>query len=721
MEKYKDKTLSPEERAKDLLSRMTLDEKFRQMHIYYRTDDAYEALKKDGFLEPRGGSFGNPRSPEVLNEYQDYCLNKTRLGIPSLVAFEAIHGLIDPKSTVFPQCAGLGGTFDRELINEMADVIGTEARAVGVRQVYAPDVDIPRDPRWGRMQETYGEDPYLTGEMGVSYIKGVQNHGVAATLKHFTAYGVPEGGLNLAPAHMGEREMREVTLEPFRKGIEAGALSVMPSYSEVDGVPVHASKKLLRDILRDELKFDGMTVSDYGALYMLYGFHHTAANALEAGKQALNAGVDLEAPDCFGYGDELKKAVENGDVSEELIDEAVYRILLLKFRTGLFEDPYSHEEDIKKMHSKKAVELSKKLDEEAILLLKNDGLLPLSKEKAGKIAIIGPNAKNLYLGDYVTETENCVSFYDGIKNAVGQENIIYAKGCNSISRDEKLLSEAIEKARQADTVFLVMGDSSDMGGGVGGLDITNDEITCGEGYDTHDLNFTPSQKELFDEIAKLKKPTLLFLYAGRPYTIEAETEKVNAFMFSWGGGEQSGNAAAELIFGKVSPSAKLSVSFPKTAGHIPCFYNCKVSARGSFYKKPGSPENPGRDYVLSSPEAWLPFGYGLSYTSLEYSDIQAESKDGKVKVYVKVKNKGGYDIKESVLLFVSARSCPITPFVKRLRSFKKVEIKKGEAKTVSFELTDEDFSYIDENYNQALCRGIHDITIADQTCSVEIK
>ena len=306
-------------------------------------------------------------------------------------------------------------------------------------------------------------------------------------------------------------------------------------------------------------------------------------------------------------------------------------------------------------------------------------------------------------------------------NALGEENVLFAKGCNTLSRDEKLLDEAIKAAERADTVFLVLGDSSDMGGGVGGLEIKNSEISCGEGYDSHDLCLPQSQQELFNRISELGKPMLLFLYAGRPYTIEKEIEKANAFMFSWGGGEQSGNAAANLIFGKVSPSAKLSVSFPKTSGHIPCYYNCKVSARGSFYKKPGNPEKPGRDYVLSSPDALFPFGYGLSYTDVRYSNLKAVSAKNGIKVSVTVRNAGEFDINESVLLFVSAETCPVTPFVKRLREFSKVYLKKGEAKTVGFLLNDEDFSYIGTDFRQTLCKGRHKITIADQSCIVEIK
>ena len=719
---YKDKDLSPQKRAADLLSKMTIDEKLQQMSIYGNLDKAYELYLEKGEIESRGGTFHNPTEEKNLNELQAYCLNNTRLGIPLLAASESLHGLQDKNATVFPQCLGLGCSFDREAIGEMAEAIGNEARAMGIRQVYAPCVDIPRDPRWGRIQESYGEDPYLVGELGAEYVKGVQKHNVAATAKHFIAYGAPEGGLNLAPTHIGERELREVMLEPFKKLIDAGVMSVMPSYNEVDGEPLHASQKYMRSLLRDELGFKGMVISDYGAVEMLHTFHNIAANAMEAGKMALKAGIDIEAPTLFGYGEDFKNAIISGEIDEKLVNEAVLNILTLKFQLGLFENPYTDPERIKEMHSKKNIDLALKLDEVSIVLLKNDGILPIDEKKLGKVAVIGNNAKDSFLGDYIDPTENCVDFYSGMVERLGKDKVLYAKGCNPISYTEEEITEAKEIAEKADVIFLVLGDQSALGGGVAGAEAKNNEVTCGEGYDMHTLDFPPSQRRLFDEITKLGKPVVLVVYAGRPYTLEKDIEKVNGFMYSFGGGEQSGNAFANLIFGDKSPSAKLSVSFPKTVGHIPCYYNYKPSARGSLYKKHGSVENPGRDYVLSSPNAWYPFGYGLSYTEVVYSALNAEIlENGNVKVSVDVENKGEYDINESVLLFLKAMYAPITPFVKRLRNFKKVYIKKGEKKTVTFYLTDEDFTYVDLNYKAVKLSGQYKIITQDLECDIQIN
>lgn len=719
---YKNKNLAPEIRAADLLSKMTLDEKLQQMSIYGNLDEAYQLYLENGEIELRGGTFHNPTEEKNLNDLQNFCLNGTCLGIPLLAASESLHGLQDPNATIFPQCLGLGCSFDREAVGKMADAIGNESRAMGIRQVYAPCVDIPRDPRWGRMQESYGEDPYLVGELGAEYVKGIQKHDVAATAKHFIAYGVSENGLNLAPAHIGERELREVMLEPFKKLIDAGVMSIMPSYNEIDGEPVHASQKYLRTVLRDELGFKGMIVSDYGGVEMLHSFHRVAPNALEAGKMALDAGIDIEAPTLFGYGADLKNAIINGEIDEKLVDEAVLNILTLKFELGLFENPYTDPDRIKQMHCKKNVDLALKLDEESIVLLKNDGILPIDEKRINKVAVIGNNAKDSFLGDYIDPTENCVDFYSGMVGRLGTDRVLYAKGCNPISYTEEEIAEALETAKKADVVFLVLGDQAALGGGIGGAETKNKEVTCGEGYDMHTLDFPPSQRRLFDEVTRLNKPTVLVVYAGRPYTLEKDIDKVNGFMYSFGGGEQSGNAFANLIFGDKSPSGKLSVSFPKTVGHIPCYYNYKPSARGSLYKKHGSVENPGRDYVLSSPNAWYPFGYGLSYTTIEYSGLSAEMlKNGNVRVSVNVENKGDYDINESVLLFLKTMYAPVTPFVKRLRNFQKVYLKKGEKKTVTFYLTDEDFTYVDLNYKTVKLGGQYKIIVEDLECDIQIK
>lgn len=708
---YKNPNLSPEERAKDLLSKMTLDEKIDQMCLIFKNDEKAESLKDGESMWGYCGEHANAPKKKTVEAF----LNKTRLGIPPLYTDEGLHGV----DTKYPQCAGIGCSFNRDFVYKMGVDIGTCARAKGFMELLAPVVDMPRDPRWGRLQESFGEDPYLVGEMGAQYVKGVQSNNVAATCKHLLAYGITEGGLNCAPSHVGEREVREIYLEPFKKCIDAGVMAMMPSYNEIDGVPMHANKRYLREILRDELGYDGITIADWAGIQFLHKMHHIAPTWTDAGKLAIEAGVDLELPLPEGYGDGFKEAANRGEVDVKLIDEAVLRILTMKFRLGLFENPYGNPELKEKVHSAETIELSRHMDEQSILLLKNDGILPLDENKVGKVAVIGNNAKESFMGDYVVRSEHCIDFYTGIKNRLGEENVLYAEGCNPIFTTDKLVSDAVEQARKADTIFLVLGDNATAYGGAGGADATGNQLTCSEGYDAHSLNLLPGQQRLFDEIIKLNKPTVLIMYAGRPHTIISEVEKVNGFMFSFGGGEQSGTAFANLIFGDKSPSAKLTFSFPKDVGTLPCYYNYKPSARGCISKH-GSMEEPGGAYVLCGPEPWYPFGYGLSYTELEYSNLFAEVRDGKVYVKVDVENKGEYEIDESVLLFVKMLYCPITPFVKKLRQFEKVNLKSGEKKTVEFTLTEEDFTYIDINLKTKVNRGEHKILIDKLECSVVI-
>lgn len=718
---YRNPGLSPQMRAQDLLSKMTVDEKIDQMIFYREVNQLHKALEEGDAPPPFSGTFGDISAISDeggLEKMQDFVMKSNRFGIPMLMCFEALHGLWHKDATIFPQAAGLGGSFNPENVEKMAEIIGGECRAVGIHQVFAPNVDIPRDPRWGRTQEAYGEDPYLVSRMGESYVKGVQSRQVAATAKHFLAYGVPEGGINLAPAHIGEREIREVMLEPFQRCIEAGVMSVMPSYNEIDGEPVHASEKWLRRVLREELGFEGVTIADWGAVRMLQSFQRVAADARTAGEMAVTAGVDIEAPCHFGYGKDFREAVKNGSIPMEKVDEAVLRILTLKFALGLFENPYPDTDLRSRMHSPEAVALSLKMDEESILLLKNDGILPLNEHKLQKVAVIGNNARRACIGNYIEPTEHCVNFYDGMVKRLGQERVLYAPGCHTITTTEEMVQEAVAQAQAADVVFLVLGDGTSTGSGVGGGEFKDEEITCDEGYDTHDLGLTPSQRRLFDAVAALGKPMVLCFFGGRPCAIQKDVEKVNGFMFCWGGGEQNGNAFANLIFGDKSPSAKLSFSFPQSTGHVPCYYNHKASARGSFYRCPGSPERPGRDYVMASPESWLPFGYGLSYTKLQYSDLKAQTYGDEVAVSVTVENQGRYEINESVLLFVKMLSCPITPFVKKLRKFQKIYLKPGDKKQVSFTLTAEDFTYIDKNMRTAVNHGEHRIIVEDLECAV---
>ena len=722
MEIYKNKNADLNDRIEDLLSKMTLQEKFAQMFLTADTDYIDEIAKNGTYpAEGIGGMWGETLTPEQVNKIHNMAKN-TRLGIPPIIAYESLHGLMKDNSTIFPQSIGLGATFNEELIEEMASVIGKEANIMGIRQTFAPDLDISRDPRWGRVEENFGEDPYLTSRLGLSYVKGLQSQNVSSTLKHYIAHGTPEGGINLSPVHMGEREMREIAVEPFEVCCKEGhALSVMPAYSELDGIPVHASKFLLTDLLRGEIEFDGYTISDFGATGMMNFMHHVARNGVEAGHLSLNAGLDMEAPVRYAYCDEFLKDIENNREYLEKLDEAVRRILSVKFRLGLFEDPYSKPEKINEIHSDKSLELSRKIAHETMVLLRNeDGILPLSKDL--KVLLTGPGADIAQTGDY--SPNNAIEYTVTIKQAFEEklgENLAFIKGSYIAETIEEDMKKIKTEAADSDVIVAVVGDNSCFFGGIGwGNENGDTAITSGEGFDVSRIELPDAQKTLIRELYKTGKPIILLLTSGRPYAITEEIEYSKAILATWYPGELGGYAIYDVLFGDVSPSGKLPISFPRSTGHIPCYYNYKVSARG-YYHKPGTIENPGRDYVFDSPDALFPFGYGLSYSNFKYSDLTAQKLDkNRVKVSFKVKNTGNRNAKETSLLFVSQDFCETTPFVKRLRKFAKYEYAPDEERTVTFTLDENDFSYIDVYMKKAVGSGLYKISVADMVCEVEL-
>ncbi|MDW7658794.1 MAG: glycoside hydrolase family 3 N-terminal domain-containing protein, partial [Bacillota bacterium] len=464
---YQNPTLSEEMRTDDLLARMTLEEKLAQMRLTPQIDRLFAdqpfSDERVAAKWPHGlGASYSPDyfDPELLNTFQQYFIRQTRLGIPLLMMGESLHGVMSPEATVFPQAIGLGATFNAPLVSRMATVIGREARSLGIRETYAPNLDLAREPRWGRTEENYGEDPYLTATMGVAYIKALQSEGVASSPKHYVAHGSPEGGINLAPVHCGERELRDTMLAPFAAAFtEAGAMSVMPAYSEWDGIPVHASRFLMTELLRDELGFDGFSVSDFGAITMLHHTHKVAPDALTAGKMALAAGLDMEAPNVFGFGPELLEAAHHDHELQQQINEAVRRILRIKFRLGLFENPYTQIEGPQMLRSQAALELSCQLARESIVLLKNeDSLLPLAHD-IGKVALVGPNAREMQLGDYTHRkaTERAVSLYDALLERLGHERLVYEQGSSIAAGDAAGRAAAVKAAEKADVTIVALG------------------------------------------------------------------------------------------------------------------------------------------------------------------------------------------------------------------------------------------------------------------------
>ena len=561
---YKDASQPVDVRVQDLLSRMTLKEKVAQMTQKYlhevklgedgkvsekTLDDLFEGLSVGILSNPPELS---PTTIAKMSESADqYFRHKTRLGIPAIHAAEALHGFLAHETTIFPQAIGLSSTWDPELVKQMSATIAIEASVTGVDQVLSPVFDVAKDPRWGRLEETYGEDPYLVAEMGMAYVNGVQGDPeltkthipegkLMAMVKHFIAYSSSQGGINLGPTTIGPRELRETHIYPVKKAIqEANVYAVMPSYNEFDGIPMHANKKMLRGVLRDELGFEGFTYSDWEAIPMLGYAQKVAKNQDHAGILAINAGVDLEAPFNFGY-ENLVSMVNEGKVDVALVNEAVGRILTAKFNAGLFEHPYTAPENMAKfVHTKSSIALARKIAEESIILLKNDKqLLPLNKSKLTSIAVIGPNADHLQYGDY-SATKNKqlskgVTLLDGIKAAVGDNvQVNYAIGVPNALLDASGIAAAVKAAEKSDVVILAIGGTHKVLGGVGwesnssGGDVDNEKLnppTGGEGYDRTSLAPPGLQPELIRALHATGKPIVLVMIHGRPYSIVWENE-----------------------------------------------------------------------------------------------------------------------------------------------------------------------------------------------------
>lgn len=726
---YQDPSKSIPERVEDLLSRMTLEEKFAQMRLLYITPQQAHQVPFDlSLLENNphcmGSTYNSESIPhESIRAIQDWVRTNTRLGIPMAVHGEALHGNMHKEATVFPQSIGLGSTFNTDLMRRIAEVIGVETRANGISLVYAPNVDLSRDPRWGRTEENYGEDPYLTAQLGATYVKGIQSKGVAACPKHFALYGSPEGGINLAPPHVGEREAWENMLIPFQKVVEAGAMGIMPSYGEWDGIPAHGSHKLLTEILRDKWGFTGQVVTDYGALSMFRDFHKTAATYTEAGKMALAAGVDVEAPMPDTFTPELEQAVRNGEISEELVDQAVRRILRHKFEMGLFEDPYPHS-DVP-MRTPEALALSRQAANESIVLLKNEGnLLPLS-DTIGSVALIGPNADNVQLGDYTASeaAKRSITLRRGLEERLGAQRVHFAKGCGIATGSEELQQHAVTAAAQADVAIVVLGDNSNYYAGIGWGDPEEDgsyAVTCGEGFDVHSMDLPSCQQALLEAVFAVGKPVILVMETGRPYAICWAKEHIPAILQAWYPGELGGYALTDILFGDVNPSGRLPISFPRSTGHIPAFYNHKTSARG-YYKDPGTPEKPGRDYVFDTPDALFTFGEGLSYTTFAYSSLQVQLTGATdADVTVTVTNTGDRAGFEVVQLYITDSFCRVTPFVRRLRGFDKIWLEPGQSQRVQFRLGFEDFAFVNDRMELEVEPGEFIIRIADQSVSIDL-
>lgn len=744
--KYKNPSLPVDKRVADLLSRMTLEEKIGQLNqplsfkAYKKQDDRiiisdkfkntisssrigalYGVLRADPWtgvtlktgLTPKQGA-------ETINAIQHFAIENTRLGIPLIFSEECPHGHMAIGATVFPAPISLASTWNPKLIEKMASVIATETRIQGSSVGYGPILDVARDPRWSRVEETFGEDPYLCSQMGVAMVEGFQgkslntDHTIIATLKHFVAYGESEGGHNCAPAHIGPRELREVLLPVFHSAIEAGAQSVMVSYNEIDGVPCTCNKKLLTDILRYQWNFEGFVVSDCSGVEGLCS-HHVAKDLTEAAILAIEAGVDIDLGG-EAYTDFLLKAVRQGMVSIDVINRAVSRILRVKFLLGLFEKPYVDTDRVESIvNCKKHRQLSREIARESIILLKNENnILPLKKD-IKSIAVIGPNAHNIYnqLGDYTAPQypKDIVTVLEGIKKKISQDTTIhYTRGCRIKDNSKEDFFEAIEAVKKSEVAIIVVGGSSardfdiehtPTGEAVVSTEPSISDMECGEGFDRSELDLAGVQLDLLKEIHKTGIPMVVVLIKGRPLSIIWVAENASAIIDVWYPGQEGGNAIADVLFGDYNPAGRLPISVPKSVGQLPIYYNYKPSAR--------------KNYVFLDSEPLFPFGYGLSYTTFKYSNLKIVPKrilpTGEARVSVDITNVGSVTGDEVVQMYIRDEVSSITRPVEELKGFKRITLSPGETKTVTFSITPKELRFLDINMNYVVEPGRFKIVV----------
>ncbi len=727
-----------ERKVDRLIQQMSLEEKVSQMIFAFYMDNLFwvspsENVATKHHIAQGLGIVGialNSEEPEVfakaIQSFQDSLLRKSRHGIPALVYGEGLHGFFAKDATSFPQAIALSCTWNETLVQQCFDVTAREMRARGVTHAFSPNVDLGREPRWGRIEETFGEDPWLVGKMAQAAVRGLQGTGnefldenhVVATLKHFIAHSIPESGINKGPTMITERECRESFLLPYEMGIEAGAATVMSTYNDIDGIPMTASKKYMNDILKDELGFNGFILSDYGSVGMQITHHMVAENKKQAAKMSINAGLDVDLISKLRCYPELVGLVQNGEVDESLINEAVRRILRIKFRMGLFENYKADLDNLEKNnHTKSHQNLALKAAHESMVLLKNEnGFLPLDENKIKKLAVIGPNAEGIHLGAYSHEPREGISVLEGMQIfSKGKFEVTYAKGCKYTETDGEfwgdynakpgdpeeniqLIAEAVEVANQADVLLVV----------VGGNETTARETwSIGDGYthfgDRDDLDLMKPQKELIAALESTGKPMVVLLINGRPLSVPElkASNQVNALIEGWYLGEKTGHAVADVLFGKVNPSGKLSVTIPKSVGQLPVYY----------YHKPSKK----LDYIFSEAEPLYPFGYGLSYTTFSYSNpVLSENEmvtDGNVTVSVNVTNTGDREGKEIVQLYIRDNFSSVTRPVKQLRGFKKINLKPGETKTVRFEIGKKELQFYDVTMNRVVEPGTFNIMV----------
>lgn len=738
---YRDATRRVDERVADLLGRMTIEEKVAQLQAIWNQKSRIQ--NPDGTFNPTnakavlglgigqvsrpseiGGTPNGPRlrtpreQAEFTNAIQRWVVENTRLGIPVLFHEEALHGLAALRGTHFPVPLGLGSTWDPALIERVMSVAAREARSRGAQQVLSPVVDLGRDPRWGRIEETYGEDPFLVTRLGIAAVHGYQGRTLPlardkafATLKHLAGHGSHEGGINTAPPTVPERQLRSELLRPFELVLrDSGAYSVMPSYNEVDGIPSHANTWLLQDVLRKEWGFTGLLVSDYYGIEQLTSRHRVSADRTDAARQAIDAGIDIELPDPNGY-PEIPALIKSGRVTAAAVDALVSRVLKAKFQAGLFENPYVDGAEAERLannaeHQAVALEAARR----SLVLLKNAGnVLPLDRSRTKTLAVIGPNAKGVRLGGYSRDPGRGIDLLTGITTVAGSGvRVVFSEGTRitedepswdrdavtlgNPERNRQRIQEAVKVATQADAIVLAIG--------------TN-ESTSREAYgdnhlgDAANVALMGNQDELVDAMLATGKPVIVVLINGRPLAIPDVATRVPAILEAWYVGQEGGTAVAEALFGLINPGGKLPISFPRATGQIPVHYNRRPT---SF-----------RGYVDLTREPLWVFGHGLSYTTFSVSNPRVSPATipvgGRATVSVDVANTGSRPGDEVVQLYIRDVVSSVTRPVKELAGFERVTLKPGETRTVSFTLDADALSLVDRHMKRVVEPGAFDLLI----------
>ncbi|MBQ9310412.1 MAG: glycoside hydrolase family 3 C-terminal domain-containing protein [Bacteroidales bacterium] len=719
---YKDASATVEKRVRDLLSRMTLEEKCCQMQNRFLDFDSNldESLKGMSWGTMFSLNSDVEQFRDLTARVQRYMRDSTRLGIPIIPTAEGIQGLLINGSTIFPHALAQGSCFDPELVGKIAEACAREAAYTGVRQVLSPVLEIARDPRWGRVEETYGEDPFLIAENAIAFVKAYQDGGVACTAKHFVAHGSPTGGLNCASVSGGERELRSLYLYPFARVIaEASPFCIMSCYSSYDGVPVTGSHYYLTELLRDEIGFGGYVYADWGAVERLENFHHCVSDNTEAAHRAVLAGVDLNVMGAYGS---LKKQVEEGKLDISVIDLAVSRILRVKFELGLFDKEPS---DIRpSARSKRHMDLAKEVADESAILLENNGILPLDTRKYRKIALLGPNSRQTVFGDYSWAdafTPEGVNLLQGLKDRLPQNCIVrQADGCDWWSRDDSGIAEAARIASESDIAIVAVGSRSTF---LARKSLCN---TAGEGNDLSSLELPGCQEKLLKAVKATGKPMVVVLVSGKPFAMPWVKDNADAFIVQWYAGERQGESLADILLGNVNPSGRLNISFPRSTGNLPCYYNYLPGDREYYGGHGGSPEKPGERYVYEKPYALWSFGSGLSYSEFRYVSCTLDRHDysasGEViGVEVALENTSGREGKEVVQLYVHDKVSSVAVPVQQLKAFRKVSVPAHGKATVRLEVPVEELALVDESMKRRVEPGEFEIRIGSSSENIHFN